>query len=64
MHAIFMVLLLAALAVGIAVGVLLTIIHYQAVESRQHADQAKLAEVEELYAAWAALRASTRRPPV
>jgi type II secretory pathway component PulK len=64
MHAIFIVLLLAALAVGIAVGVLLTIIHYQAVEARQHADQAKLAEVEELYAAWAALRARTRRPPV
>ena len=64
MPAIFIVLLVAALAVGIAAGVLLTIIHHQAVEDRQHADQAKLAEVEELYAAWAALKARTRRPPV
>jgi len=64
MPAIFIVLLVAALAAGIAVGVLLAVIHHQAAEARQHADQAKLAEVEELYAAWAALRARTRRPPV
>jgi len=64
MPAIVIVLLVAALAAGIAVGVLLAVLHYQAVQARQHADQARLAEVEELYAAWAALRARTRRPPV
>jgi hypothetical protein len=54
---IIFVMLLGALAIGIAVGVIMTIEHYRAVEARQHADEEELAEVEELYAAWAALRA-------
>ena len=63
MHVIFAVLLFAALAAGIAVGVILTAGHHRAVEVRQHTEEEELAEVEELYAVWAALRAGMRRPP-
>jgi hypothetical protein len=63
MQVIFAVLLLGAFAMGIAVGVLLMIARCQLAEVRRQADEEELAEVEELYAAWAALRAGIPRTP-
>lgn len=63
MHIIFVVLLLGAFAIGITIGVMLTVARYQAMAARQDADEEELAEVAELFAAWAALRAGTCRPP-
>lgn len=63
MHVILAVLLLGALATGIVVGVLLTRAWYQLAEARRQADEEELAEVEALYAAWAALRAGNYWPP-
>jgi hypothetical protein len=63
MHVILAVLLLGELAVGIAVGVLLTSAWHQLAEARRQADEEELAELEQLYAAWAALRAGNHWPP-
>lgn len=63
MHIIFVVLLLGAFAGGICAGVTLTIARYQAMAARQDAYEEELAEVTELFAAWAALRAGTPGPP-
>lgn len=51
-----------AFASGIATGVTMTAAHRRAIATRQHPHVEELAEVEELFAAWAALRASTGRP--
>jgi hypothetical protein len=62
MHVILAVLLLGELAVGIAVGVLLTSAWHQLAEARRQAYEEELAEVEQFYAAWAALRAGNFSP--
>lgn len=62
-HIILVVLLLGTFATGIAAGVTLTIARYQAIVTRQDAYEEEMAEVEELFAAWAALRADARRTP-
>lgn len=62
-----------AFASGLATGVTMTAAHRRAIAARQHPHVEELtarqhphveelAEVEELFAAWAALRASTGRP--
>jgi hypothetical protein len=48
--------LLAILAAGAAAGILLTIRHYEHVRAEQQADEDELAELRELYAAWAVIR--------
>jgi Mn2+/Fe2+ NRAMP family transporter len=63
MHIIFVLLLLGMFAAGVAAGVTLTIARHQAITTRQNAYEEELAEVEELFAAWAALRAGVRIPP-
>lgn len=60
MQIIFVLLLLGAVTMGIGIGVVLTVEHYQAMKARQHANEEELAEIEELYAAQAALRAGLR----
>lgn len=56
MIVILVLVFLAALAAGAAAGCLMTIEHYERLAARQQADEEELAEVEELYAAWATLR--------
>ena len=51
--------LLVILAAGIASGILLVTAYYRHQNAEREADEAALAEVEEIYAAWAQLR--TRR---
>lgn len=63
MHVILAVLLLGEIAVGLAVGVLLTNAWHQLADAKRQADEEELAEVEQLYAAWAALRAGNYWPP-
>jgi hypothetical protein len=60
---IFAVLFLGEFSAGIVLGILLTIARYQTAETRRQADEEELAELEELYAAWAALRAGVHQPP-
>jgi hypothetical protein len=52
--------LLTILTMGAAGGILLTIQHYAHLHARLQADEDALAEVAELYAAWAMMR---DRPP-
>jgi alkylation response protein AidB-like acyl-CoA dehydrogenase len=54
--------LLAALAAGAGMGILLTVGHYARARAQQQADEQKLAEFQELYAVWAALRNKGQRP--
>jgi alkylation response protein AidB-like acyl-CoA dehydrogenase len=54
--------LLAALAAGTGMGILLTVGHYARARAQQQADEQKLAEFQELYAVWAALRNKGQRP--
>jgi hypothetical protein len=60
-HIILAALLLGTFAAGIVAGVTLTIARYQAIATRQDAYEEEMAEAEELFAAWAALRADARR---
>ena len=62
MHTLFPYLLLGAFIVGIAAGVILARARYQLAEDRRLAEEENLAEVEELYAAWAAMRKGGRQP--
>jgi hypothetical protein len=55
--------LLGALVTGIGVGIASTITYYRSAQVREHAEEEALAMSEELYAAWAALRAGILRPP-
>jgi hypothetical protein len=52
--------LLTVLAMGAVAGILLTIWRYEHIHAERQADEDHLAEVQELYAAWAVIRA---RPP-
>jgi hypothetical protein len=52
--------LLTMVAAGAVVGVLLTVRHYGHIEAERQAEEDRLAEMEELYAAWATIR---KRPP-
>jgi hypothetical protein len=51
---------LTMVAAGAVAGVLLTVRHYGHIEAERQAEEDRLAEVEELYAAWAMIR---ERPP-
>lgn len=62
MAGIFLLAVLVAGAVGILVGIRLTIERYERIRAQRQADEERLAEVEELYAAWAALRNRDRQP--
>ena len=48
---------LVILATGAVAGILLTIQHYEHLAAEMRADEDALAEVQELYAAWAMIRA-------
>jgi hypothetical protein len=63
MQMISALLALGGLGVGIVLGVLMTKARYQMAEVRRQAAEEELAQVEELYAAWAALKAGVHRPP-
>jgi hypothetical protein len=52
--------LLTMVAAGAVVGVLLTVRHYGHIEAERQAEEDRLAEMEELYAAWATIR---KHPP-
>lgn len=54
---------LGGLGVGIVLGVLMMKARSQMAEVRRQAAEEELAQVEELYAAWAALKAGVHRPP-
>ena len=54
--------LLAAVAAGVGMGILLTVGHFARARARQQADEEKLAEFQELYAVWAGLRNKGQRP--
>jgi hypothetical protein len=54
--------LLAVLAAGVGMGILLTVGHYARARAQQQADEKKLAEFQEMYAVWAALRNNGQRP--
>lgn len=52
--------LLTIVAAGAVAGVMLTVRHYGHIEAERQAEEDRLAEMEELYAAWAIIR---ERPP-
>jgi MFS superfamily sulfate permease-like transporter len=52
----------ATFVVGVVAGIVLTVEHYGRVRAQQQADEERLAELQELYAAWAALRRNDQRP--
>jgi hypothetical protein len=54
--------LLAAIAAGVGMGILLTAGHDARLRAQQQADEEKLAEFQEVYAVWAALRNKGQRP--
>jgi hypothetical protein len=56
------VLLILGLVVGTALGVLVTNARQQVADTRRRREEEALAEREELYVAWAALKAAKRRP--
>jgi len=51
-----LLILLTALAMGALAGVLLTVRRYEHRQAERQADEDHLAEVRELYAAWAVIR--------
>lgn len=52
-----LLILLTALAMGALAGILLTVLRYEHRQAERQADEDHLAEVRELYAAWAMIRA-------
>jgi hypothetical protein len=53
--------LIAMFALGFLVGFRMSIERYEWTQAQRQADEEKLAEKEELYAAWAALKAHSHR---
>lgn len=57
--------LVTVLAMGAVAGMLLTVRHFEHIQAERQADEDRLAEFQELYAAWAEIRAREsggRRP--
>jgi hypothetical protein len=54
---------LLILGAGLTAGILLTVAHREHVRAQQRAEEDRLAEQQELYAAWARTRAHPHRGP-